>query len=101
VHLLGPAAARRQHHYRHRHARVAPLAQQRQTVHPGQPEVEQHGVIIFGARQVVGAVAGRGPIDGIAGTLEGRLELRGEGGFVLDDQDSHPSLIARVGLNGT
>ena len=45
--------------------------------------------------EIVGAVAGRGAVHGVAGGVERRLELRRERRFVLDDQDPHPSLIAR------
>jgi hypothetical protein len=101
VHLFRPAAARGQDQHRHRQACVAPLAQKGEAVHARQAQVQEHGVVLLGARQVVGAVAGGSAIDGIARRRQRGFELRRQRRFVLHDQDAHRSLIARPGLNGS
>ena len=57
LHLLVPAAARREHEHRHRQARVAPAAKQRQAVDPREPEIEEHRVVGLGSHRKVRPLA--------------------------------------------
>ena len=87
---LVPAAARRQHEHGQGDARLAPSAQQRQTVDPRQAEIEQHGVVAFRPDEKVGALAVGCRRDGVPRLRQRPGELAGQGRLVLDDEDFHP-----------
>ena len=87
--LLVPAAAGSEHEHRRRQASRAPAAEQRQAVDSRQAEIEQDGVVLFGSREEIGALAIGRDVDGVAGAGHGGAEVLRQPRLVLDDQQSH------------
>jgi hypothetical protein len=84
-----PAVAGRQHQHGHDEPGAAPSGEQRQAIHAGQPEIEEHRVVAFAARQIVGARAVARHVDGVTGGTQGLGQMAGQARLVFDDQESH------------
>ena len=91
---LVPAAAGGQHQHRDGQRGVAPAAEERQAVDAGQPEVQDDGVVGFGADEEVGLLAVGGAVHGVSGLANGVCQLARQGRFVFDDQDPHSRRLA-------
>ena len=89
LHLLVPAAPRREHEDGHGQAGGSPAAKQRQAVDPGQPEVQHDGVVAFGAGKKVRALAVAGDIHRVPGCPERRCQVIRQPRFVFDEQKLH------------
>jgi hypothetical protein len=95
-----PAAARGEHQHRQVESGPAPSAQDRQAVNARQSEVEDDGVVGFGAGQKVRPHAVRRHVHGITGMLQRVGQPGGQPRFVLDDENPHLPVIAQHALNG-
>jgi hypothetical protein len=74
-------------------AGVAPALQQRESVHPRQPEIEYGRVIRLGAAEKLRAYSVIRDVDGVVRCLQGRGQALRQRCFVLDDQDPHQAVI--------
>ena len=86
--LLVPAATSGQHQYRGRQRGVAPLPEECQAIDPGETEVEEHGVVVLGARQEIRPRAVGGGVDRVTRVTERCRQLPREAGFVFDDENT-------------
>jgi hypothetical protein len=89
LHLLVPAAARRQHEHRHRQTGASPAIEQTEAVDARQAEIEHDGVVALGLREKVAALAIRRDVHGVAGFAERRCHMLSQTRLVFDDQHSH------------
>ena len=94
-HALRPTAARREHEHRDSEARLAPVAQQRQSVEARQGEVEEDCVVGLRARQEIRAGTVAGAVHGVAGRAKSVLELCRQHPFVICHQHSHRCRLER------
>jgi hypothetical protein len=102
LHLLVPAAARREHEDRCGNACVTPLPQQREAVNLRQAQIEDNRVVLFCVRQEIRTLAIDGMIHGIAGLRDGEYELLRERRLVLNDKRRIGFIyITHSKLNGT
>ena len=101
LHLLVPAAPRRQEQHGHRQALLAPSPQHREPIHLWQAEVQHHSVVALRPPKEVGALAVGGAVDGIPGLAEGGGQLPRQSCFILDYEHPHLTVIAQPNLNGT
>ena len=89
LHLVAPAVARGQDQHRHGAAGAAPCLQHRDTVHLGQADVEDHGVVRLAFAEEVPLLAVKGAVDDVSGVGQRRRQLPIEVRIVLDDEEPH------------
>ena len=87
--LLAPAAARSQDQHREAPVGGPPGAQHGEPVELGQAQVQHDGVVGLGVAQKLGLLAVARPVDGIAGQFQHLLEVCGDAGLVLGQQQAH------------
>jgi hypothetical protein len=91
--LLVPTAARGQHEHGRRQTAVAPLPQQREAVDLRQAEIEDDGVVPFGAAEHVGALAVGRAVHGISRVAQRASDPLRQPGLVLDDENAHAGTV--------
>lgn len=88
LHFFVPATAGGEDQDRPAKARGAPAAEKRQSVDLGEPEIEQHDIVLAGVRQVVSLSSVGGRVHGVAGLGQLLGQSPGDQRFVLDNQNS-------------
>ena len=90
--LVAPAVARGQDDDVELLLRPPPLLQDRDAIHLGQAEIEDHHVVGLGVAEEVAVLAVAGAVDGIAGLAQRVAELTVEVWVIFDDENAHVGL---------
>jgi hypothetical protein len=94
-----PAAAGGEDEDRRGDAAVAPAAEERQPVHPGQAEVENHRCVVLRGAEEIRAHAVARAVDRIAGRAERLSQLPRQSRLVFHHQNPHGTFITQLQLN--
>jgi len=85
-----PASACSQHQNGYENTRFTPSPKDAESIDPGQPKIQHHGIILLGLSEEVGALTIGGAIDRISGVLQRGGNLLAEQRLILDHKNSQP-----------